>query len=588
FVVDMKRSQVFELQAAGSWSVVAGSGVQGFSGDGGQATAARLNAPEGVAVGPDGALYIADTGNQRIRRVVGGVIATFAGTGVAGFSGDGAAATAAQLRKPTALAFDGDGNLLFADTGNQRVRRVVGGVLGTVAGNGVEGFSGDGGSALSAELDGPGGLVVLADGRILVADTHNHRVRSIDSSGVITTIAGTGVPGASGDGGTAVAGRLRSPHGLAANANGFYIADTENQRVRMVDALGQLSTIAGSGVQGHAADGVSAVAAMLDEPRALAAGPNGLVIVEAGSGIVQVLGGSGVLNAVVPAVAAGSSRVLLQAPSSATYGQGAATVSVSATTGTPTGSIALLEGGLVVGGGVLVGGSATVSLGALNVGQHTLIAEYGGDGFHASAGSNTVSATVIAAPVSVAPDDATMIYGNALPKFSGTTSGVLSRDVGSVSATYSTTATAQSSVGSYPITVGISGVGSGNYSVVIARSAQLTIAQASTSTVLSAVSGTSYAGLPLLLSASITSTSGGVPSGEVDFADNGVVVARSVVAGGVATATDLAPSSGAHTITASYLGDGNFAGSTSAMQAVAVAAMPDFTLSAGATSQTVQ
>src|SRR6185312_6875345 len=170
FIADTARNQVFEISAGGTISVVAGNGIQGFSGDGGSATSAELNAPMSVAVAADGTIYIADTGNQRIRAVHGGSITTFAGNGARGFAGDGGPATAAALNHPVALALDATGALLVCDQGNERVRRISAGHIVTIAGNGVQGFAGDGGAATSAELNEPSGVTASADGRIFIAD----------------------------------------------------------------------------------------------------------------------------------------------------------------------------------------------------------------------------------------------------------------------------------------------------------------------------------------------------------------------------------------------------------------------------------
>jgi sugar lactone lactonase YvrE len=189
YVADAGRHQVFEATLSGAWLLVAGSGVQGFSGDGGAAISAELNSPQAVAVGPDGTLYIADTGNQRIRAVANGIITTFAGNGSAGHSGDGGPATAASLAQPNALALDLTGALLICDSANHRIRRIAGGILTTIAGNGIQGFSGDGGAATAAELDTPSAVTVSSSGAIFIADAHNHRIRVIATDGIITTYA---------------------------------------------------------------------------------------------------------------------------------------------------------------------------------------------------------------------------------------------------------------------------------------------------------------------------------------------------------------------------------------------------------------
>jgi sugar lactone lactonase YvrE len=196
-----------------------------------------------VAVDAAGNLLIADYGNRRIRRVDGttGIITTVAGNGNGGFSGDGGAATSASMYNPGGVAVDAAGNLLIADTDSHRIRRVDGttGIITTVAGNGTSGFSGDGGAATSASLYNPVGVAVDAAGNLLIADYWNHRIRRVDGpTGIITTVAGSVNPGFSGDGGPATSASLFWPGGVAVDAAGnLLIADTGTSRIRQVSGL---------------------------------------------------------------------------------------------------------------------------------------------------------------------------------------------------------------------------------------------------------------------------------------------------------------------------------------------------------------
>ena len=225
----------------------AGTGVPGFSGDGGPAVQAQLNLPGDVAVDGAGNVYVADTNNHRIRKVdpsgTTATITTIAGTEESGFSGDGGAAVQAQLNLPHGVAVDGSGNVYIADTNNHRIRRVdSSGTTTTIAGTGVSGFSGDGGAAVQARLNSPHGVAVDGSGNVFIADTNNHRIRRVDSSGTITTIAGTGVSGFSGDGGPAVQAQLYLPHGVAVDGFGnVYIADTNNHRIFKLPLYGRVS-----------------------------------------------------------------------------------------------------------------------------------------------------------------------------------------------------------------------------------------------------------------------------------------------------------------------------------------------------------
>jgi len=227
-------------------TLIAGNGSQGYSGDGGPAISAQLSNPGGIALDSSGNLYIADSGNYRVRKVTPqGVISTVAGTGVSGFSGDGGPATSARINYPRDVAVDGSGNLYIADGPNYRVRKVTPeGLISTIAGTGTYGFSGDGGPALSASIGFINGLTIDGAGNLWMSDTNNQRIRKITSAGIISTVAGNGVFGLSGDGGPATAARLGSPWGLALDGSGnLLIADSSNNRIRRVNAEGTISTV---------------------------------------------------------------------------------------------------------------------------------------------------------------------------------------------------------------------------------------------------------------------------------------------------------------------------------------------------------
>jgi uncharacterized protein (TIGR03437 family) len=229
---------VYKVDTSGLIKVAAGGNGEGFSGDGGPATAAQLNAPLALATDAAGNLYIADTGNSRIRKVsTSGIITTVAGNGAAGFSGDSGPATLAQLATPNALALDSAGNLYIADSYNLRIRKVdVSGTITTVAGNGqgkFGGYSGDGGPATAAQLAFPSGVAVDGDGRIFIADQGNSVIRLVDTSGIISTIAGKHTPGYSGDGGAATSAQLDNPTFLVLAPDGtMYFVDSANERIR--------------------------------------------------------------------------------------------------------------------------------------------------------------------------------------------------------------------------------------------------------------------------------------------------------------------------------------------------------------------
>jgi uncharacterized protein (TIGR03437 family) len=267
-VADTFNDRIRRIAPDGRITTVAGGAGNGFSGDGGPATQARLNCPTGIAVDAQGNLYIADSENNRIRRVAAadGIITTIAGTGATGFGGDGGPAAQAQIDLPTQVALTGNNLLYVADTDNSRIRRInlADGMITTYAGNGTATFAGDGGAATAASLNRPKGLTFDAQGNLFIADTFNNRVRRVAASdNNITTVAGTGTRGFTGDGDLATNARLGQPEGVWVDAqNNLLIADTFNDRIRRVSVADQrITTIAGIGITGYGGDGSAASAA---------------------------------------------------------------------------------------------------------------------------------------------------------------------------------------------------------------------------------------------------------------------------------------------------------------------------------------
>ncbi|HWY97701.1 MAG TPA: hypothetical protein VNY36_01340, partial [Bacteroidia bacterium] len=245
---------------------VAGSG----EGDGSPATSASLNFPFSVAVDGSGNIYVADHNNNRVRMInTSGIISTIAGTGHTGYFGDGGQATVAELNGPSGLALDASGNLYISDGGNNCIRKVnTSGIISTYAGNGNYGYKGDGGLANLAELYNPEGLAIDNSGNLYIADVYNYRVRMVNkSTGIISTIAGDGNATYNGDGINSTSAELNVPTGLAIDGAGnIYIADQGNNRIRMINTSGIISTIAGNGSYGYTGDGIQATTSELFNP----------------------------------------------------------------------------------------------------------------------------------------------------------------------------------------------------------------------------------------------------------------------------------------------------------------------------------
>ncbi len=274
YISDQHNQVIRKVDNAGIITTVVGNGLQSFSGDGGQASAAAIFNPLGIVFDITGNLYIADSFNHRIRKVnTLGIITTVAGGGSSGL-GDGGQATAAQFNYPAGLATDALGNLYITDYGNNRIRMVnTLGIINTVAGNGSGAgtytccYSGDGGQATAAGLSNPDGVAVDSYGNIYIADQSNHRIRMVNTAGIISTFAGTGTGAFSGDGGQASTAELNFPYGVNFDAAGnLYIADAGNERIRMVSTSGIITTIAGNGTYGYSGDGGQAIAAELYGP----------------------------------------------------------------------------------------------------------------------------------------------------------------------------------------------------------------------------------------------------------------------------------------------------------------------------------
>jgi sugar lactone lactonase YvrE len=421
FVADTANNVIRAINpTTGVITTVAGTGVSGFSGDGGPATAAKLASPYGVSVDNAGHLFIADTQNQRVRRVdlATGIITTVAGNGIYAFSGDGGAATAASLYYPWSVAVDSSGNLYIADQSNSRIRKVTAssGIITTVAGSSSSGFAGDGGPATSASLAGPQGVVLDQSGHLFIVDTSNRRVRKVDlATGIITTVAGGGYY--VGAGRPAIYTRLEYPRGLVIDSAGnLFISDFRdetifgysypvNPMVRRVDAqTGMLSVLAGQSSDGYAGDGGPASLVRFSRPMGLALDSNGNLFVadSTNNRIRELLSGARIViqpAALTPAtvsITASSANILAGDALAFT-----ATVSPGAyTTLTPSGSIEFFDTDTrtSLGSAPVVNGIATLPSAALATGTHNVIALYSGDS-HFQAATSAIDANSIVTTV---------------------------------------------------------------------------------------------------------------------------------------------------------------------------------------------
>ncbi len=492
YFADTRNHQVSRIDTTGALTVIAGTGRQGFAGDGGPAAAAELNAPGGIALDTAGNIFIADTGNQRIRRIASsdGTVTTVAGSGVAGFSGDTGPGIAARLRFPSSLAMGTSGALYIADTGNHRVCLLrTDGTLVTVAGNGSEGDNGDGGPALAAALDAPSGLALLPDGRLLIADRGAHRVRILQTDGTIAAYS-TGAAG------------LRRPVGLATDTAGsVFVADAAEQRVMHSSADGA-SSFAGSSGQGALQSG-SPLATALDSPTAVAYRSNGdVAISDTHNHQVQRVSLPSLNFGSIPTGSVSKPQIL-------TLQNGGSVALTLLAVELPSGFARLDD-------------SSTCNLAPLPL-----------------QAADQCKIAITFAPVAQGPGDAlaqVRLLGGApqslLLKGTGTASGSLAGSI-----------TALRSDGSI-----------------------------------------AYSGAPITFTATVAGSLLRTPAGNVSFLDGANVVATSTLAGGTTTLATAALSTGAHSLRAVYSGDAVYSGSTSPAVTLTVVPSPDFTMTASAAS----
>ena len=615
YIADTGNSVIRKIDGiTGTISTVAGTGVAGYSGDNHSGSAAQLSLPGGVALDPVGdRVLIADTNNHAVRALNGqGIITTLAGNGTAGYTGDGLAATSSQLSSPSGVAADTFGNIYIADKGNNVVRRIsVTGVITTFAGNGTAGYTGDGQAATSAELNAPSAVAVDLNGNVFIADGGNSVVREVTAStGVIATVAGTGSTGYSGDGQLATQALLGGPVSIALDPGGdLYIADTNNHALRFVAAqTHNITTLVGGNLSGYTGDGGSAAASRLSYPAGVALTGNGnLVIADTGNNVVRT-----VSSALVPSLSFGLQTVgRTSSPQTLTVtniGNAPLTFTGIAVS-TPFSQKGNANGDCSTGTPLAAGAACTVSVVFTPVsnspasGTLTLT-----DNQLNLTATQTIPllytnpAFATATSLALSPATTSIAYGNTVQliatttatasntaAFSGTVifnDGAAQVGTATIGTTGTTTLSVTPLVGSHSFTANY--LGDDNHgSSQSAAVPTLVVTQATTTLALSSSSTSVRIATPVTLTATVTPAHGGTPNGTVTFSSGGVSLGSAAVAQGSASLVVSTLPAGSNVITASYGGDTNFQGSTSPSVTVTVVTIPDFTVTATPSSITI-
>lgn len=614
YIADTGNHLIRRIDAlSGAVTTIAGTGSAGYSGDGGQATVAALSSPASVSFNPaTGQLLIADTGNSVIRSLdPDGTIRTVAGNGTSGFAGDGSAATSAELNAPQGVTADYSGAIYIADTGNNRIRQVSSnGTITTIAGTGSAGNTGDQGAASSATLNAPSSLTVDLAGNLYIADTGNHSIRRmVLGSGIIDTYAGQGIAGYSGDGGAATSATLDQPQSVAVDAAGtVFIADAARHVVRAINPVsGKISTVAGTGDSGYTGDAGTGMSAHLNGPKGVGIGPSGNVIVsDTGNNVVRLLGRSTVPTLNFDPIAVGSTSAPqaitifnsgnkpLQFSSIAVSGPFAQVTNASGDCSTS----ASLQAGdgctLTIVFKPVANGPATGTLtltdNALNAASTQIISLVS---LNPSFATNT--------SLSITPSTSQVKYGTsikldtavtALPSNTNPYTGTLVLSDGGAqlsSATISNTGTYSYSL--VP-TVGLHSyvanyLGDSNHGLSQSAAVPLSVIKANTTVSLQSSGTSARIGTPVVLTATVAPEIAGQPGGSITFATASGTLGTVALTGGQASLTTTSLPQGDNVIKATYSGDTNFSGSSSQSITVTIVIVPDFTLTATPSSITI-
>ena len=610
FVVDSGNNRVVRIDAvSGILTLVAGNGSASYGGDGGAAIYASINHPEGIAIDPAGNLYIAELASNRVRRVnaQSGMISTIAGNGTAGFAGDGGPAPLAALNTPVGVAVDAGGNLYIADTGNARIRRVdaLSGVITTVAGNGAHGFTPDGAPALSAALSPPLDVSVDPAGNLLVYEAASGRIRRVDAvTGILTTFAGNGATTFTGDGvpaTSAAIGQYLSNVAFDSAGNAFFADGTG--RIRRVDTTGNIVTVAGNG---SGAQGVVSAAAgggggggpayyctstvVGDNGPATVAtidGPAGVVITSNGNLVLSDWVDCRVRRVYLPSPNPYTNTVVSGSVSNVQPGQPVtytATVSPIGAPGVPTGSVTFVDAPQFVTPTVLAtmplsGGVATFTTSSLSQGSHTIVGYYGGDLSFNGSGSPPVSLSVTQP---AKPTPTVTLTAGQNPTTANTPTNFTVTVAPPAGSTTTPTGTAQiydagyvvataqlaNGVAQLSVSFSKSGThypnayywGDSNYSSAPSATITENVNAIATTTTLTTSGSPAAYGQQVIFEATVSPATA---TGNVQFLDNGNLVATSPLASGTAVIGISTLSGGSHSFIAVYQGDSADAGSSS-------------------------